>query len=143
MDFVDVVYRFQSSIPYSLHDGRVNRMVWENGDLRLFFEDGYLELSQPPRPVEGQVRIQQVDEDFSYVHFLSDYGRFGSFQGEKMPLSEFIRRYPEFSFEIVGEYYSYQSLVYGGYLSLPERESVVDMTLSITYTGAIVYERAE
>ena len=140
---MDVVYRFQSSIPYSLHDGRVNRMVWENGDLRLFFEDGYLELSQPPRPVEGQVRIRQVDEDFSYVHFLSDYGRFGSFQGEKMPLSEFIRRYPDFSFEIVGEYYGYQSLVYGGYLSLPERESVVDMTLSITYTGAIVYERAE
>ena len=118
-------------------------MVWENGDLRLFFEDGYLELSQPPRPVEGKVRIRQVDEDFSYVHFLSDYGRFGSFQGEKMPLSEFIRRYPDFSFEIVGEYYGYQSLVYGGYLSIPERESVVDMTLSITYTGAIVYERAE
>lgn len=60
-----------------------------------------------------------------------------------MLLSEFIRRYPEFSFEIVGEYYGYQSLVYGGYLSLPERESVVDMTLSITYIGAIVYERAE
>lgn len=133
---MDAVYRFQSSIPYSLHDGRVNRMVWENGDLRLFFEDGYLELSQPPRPVEGQVRIRQVDEDFSYVHFLSDYGRFGSFQGEKMPISEF-------SFEIVGEYYGYQSLVYGGYLSLPERESVVDMTLSITYAGAIVCERAE
>ena len=93
---MDVVYRFQSSIPYSLHDGRVNRMVWENGDLRLFFEDGYLELSQPPRPVEGKVRIRQVDEDFSYVHFLSDYARFGSFQGEKMPLSEFIRRYPDF-----------------------------------------------
>ena len=140
---MDVAYRFSSSIPYSLHDGRVNRMVWEDGDLRLFFEDGYLELSQSPRPVEGQVRIRQVDEDFSYVHFLSDYGRFGSFQGEKMPLSEFIRRYPEFSFEIVGEYYGYQSLVYGGYLSLPERESVVDMTLSITYIGAIVYERAE
>ena len=80
---MDVVYHFQSSIPYSLHDGRVNRMVWEDGDLRLFFEDGYLELSQPPRPVEGQVRIRQVDEDFSYVHFLSDYGRFGSFQGKK------------------------------------------------------------
>ena len=140
---MDVVYRFQSSILYSLHDGRVKRMVWENGDLRLFFEDGYLKLSQPPRPVEGQVRIRQVDEDFSYVHFLSDYGRFGSFQGEKMPLSEFIRRYPDFSFEIVGEYYGCQSLVYGGYLSIPERESVVDMTLSITYTGAIVYERAE
>ena len=140
---MDVVYRFQSSIPNSLHDGRVNRMVWEDGDLRLFFEDGYLELSQQPHPVEGQVRIRQVDEDFSYIHFLSDYGRFGLFQGEKMPLSEFIRRYPEFSFEIVGEYYGYQSLVYGGYLSLPERESVVDMTLSITYAGAIVYERAE
>ena len=131
---MDVAYRFSSSIPYSLHDGRVHKMVGENG---------YLELSQPPRPVEGQVRIRQVDEDFSYIHFLSDCGRFGSFQGEKMPLSEFIRRYPEFSFEIVGEYYGYQSLVYGGYLSLPERESVVDMTLSVTYAGAIVYERAE
>ena len=90
---MDVVYRFQSSIPYSLHDGRVNRMVWENGDLRLFFEDGYLELSQPPRPVEGQVHIRQVDEDFSYIHFLSDYSRFGSFQGEKMPISEFTSKY--------------------------------------------------
>ena len=140
---MDVAYRFSSSIPYSLHDGRVNRMVWEDGDLRLFFEDGYLELSQPPRPVEGQVRIRQVDEDFSHVHFLSDYGRFGSFQGEKMPLSEFIRRYPDFSFEIVDEHDGYQGLIYGGYLSLPERENVVDMTLSITYTGAIFYERAE
>lgn len=140
---MDVAYRFSSSIPYSLHDGRVHKMVWENGDLRLFFEDGYLELSQPPRPAEGQVRIQQVDEDFSYVHFLSDCGRFGSFQGEKIPLSEFIRRYPDFSFEIVDEHDGYQGLIYGGYLSLPERENVVDMTLSITYTGAIFYERAE
>ena len=108
---MDVAYRFSSSIPYSLHDGRVHKMVWENGDLRLFFEDGYLELSQPPRPAEGQVRIRQVEEDFS--------------------------------FEIVDEHDGYQGLIYGGYLSLPERENVVDMTLSITYTGAIFYERAE
>ncbi len=68
------------------------------------------------------MRIRQVDEDFSYVHFLSDCGRFGSFQGEKMLLSEFIRRYPEFSFEIVDEHDGYQGLIYGGYFSLPERE---------------------
>ncbi len=61
----------------------------------------------------------------------------------KMLLSEFIRRYPDFSFEIVDEHDGYQGLIYGGYLSLPERENVVDMTLSITYTGAIFYERAE
>lgn len=94
---MDVVYRFQSSIPYSLHDGRVHKMVWENGDLRLFFEDGYLELSQPPRPVEGQVRIRQVEEDFSYTHFLSDCGRFGSFQGKKcfsQSVSAGIRIFP-------------------------------------------------
>ena len=60
-----------------------------------------------------------------------------------MLLSEFIRRYPDFSFEIVDEHDGYQGLIYGGYLSLLERENVVDMTLSITYTGAIFYERAE
>ena len=42
--------------------------------------------------------------------------------------------------KIVDETYGYNTVVYAGYLSLPDKEHLIDMSISLYYTGNIIYE---
>ena len=46
-------------------------------------------------------------------------------------------------FEIVDEMYGYNQVEYSGYLSLPENEYQIQITVSLYFTGNIVYEITE
>ncbi len=140
---MDIIYRFQPTIPYSLHDMRVNRMEPVGNHLRFYFESGYIALKEKFRQVEGNLLIEDVDIDFSDVHFLSKNGAYGKFSGQRMELAHFLNTYRNFSLEIVDETYGYNTVVYRGYLSLPSKGSLIEMTMSLYYTGNIVYEVKE
>ena len=60
--------------------------------------------------------------------------------GERMKLEDFLKNYNDFFFEILDESYGYNTVLYQGYLSLPKKNNLIDMTMSIYYTGNIVYE---
>ncbi len=140
---MNITYHFEPTIPYSLHDMRVNRIERVGNHLRFYFESGYIELKDNFRQVNGNLLIEDVDMDFSDVHFLSENGAYGTFNGERMELVHFLKNYEDFSLEIVDETYGYNTVVYQGYLSLPNRKNLIDMTMSIYYTGNIVYEVKE
>ncbi len=140
---MNITYHFEPTIPYSLHDMRVNRIERVGNHLRFYFESGYIELKDNFRQVNGNLFIEDVDMDFSDVHFLSENGAYGTFNGERMELVHFLKNYEDFSLEIVDETYGYNTVVYQGYLSLPNRKNLIDMTMSIYYTGNIVYEVKE
>lgn len=133
---------FQPSIPlpYSLHDMRVNGLEVEGDSLRLCFAEGYVETKAPFHQVAGDVILEGVDFDFAHVYLLSDNGSFGRFRGRKLPLLDFIRQYPAFSFEIVDETYGYNQVNYGGYLTLPGREALTELYVTIYYTGNMIYQ---
>lgn len=137
---MNIVYQFQPTIPYSLHDMRVNRMERVGEHLRLYFEYGYVEIREEGRQVDGNLLIENVSMNFSDVYFLSANGAYGNFRGQRMEFGQFLETYTDFSFEIVGETYGYNEVVYRGYLSLPDRENLIEMMLSLYYTGNIVYE---
>lgn len=133
-------YKYQSTIPYSLHDMRVCRIEQANESLKFFFENGYVACAEPFEQVKGDIVIEGVDFDFCFVYLLSDNGYLGNFEGEKLALLDFIKRYSEYNFEIVDEMYGYNQVSYSGYLNLPGRENLIEMSISIYHFGDIVYE---
>ena len=44
----------------------------------------------------------------------SKWGNYGKFNGEKLELERFIKRYKNYSFEIVDELYGYNQVLYSG-----------------------------
>lgn len=140
---MNVIYHFQPTAPYSLHDMRVNRIERTGENLRFCFETGYVELKGENRQVSGDLLIERVSMAFSDVYFLSENGAYGTFQGQRMELESFLDRYRDISFEILDEAYGCHTVTYRGYLSLPDREPLIEVMLSLYYTGNIVYEVQE
>lgn len=137
---MDIEYKFTFTNPYSLHDMRVNRIEPVGNHLRFYFENGYRDLKNDGQQVEGNLLIQDVSMNFSDVHFLSDNGVYGKFKGSCMELAHFLKSYKSFSLEIIDEFYGYNTVFYRGFLNLPNKRKLIDMTISIYYTGNIVYE---
>ena len=108
-------------------------------NIKLHFEDGFVEMKEPCKQVKGDIVIEGVDLDFCGVQLLSKNGRCGKFRGEKMELTDFIKKYKEFSFEVVDELYGYNQVYYSGYLTLPKKRDLREMQMDIYYTGDIVY----
>lgn len=131
-------YKYYFDAPCSLHDGRVRALEQDGRDLWLRFENGYMVLTQPPRQVDGDVRVEQVEWGFSQAFVLSGSGRMGTFRGEKMELKTFVRRYGSCPFEILDECFGYNQVQYTGLLSLPDG-TLREVTLCIWHNGPIVY----
>ena len=140
---MNTVYRFCSTVPYSLHDMRVRNMELTGDNLRFHFEYGYLELKDNFRQVDGNLLIEKVSMNFSDVCFLSENGAYGKFIGERMELADFLKKYSDYPFEVMDETYGENTVVYRGYLSLPDRTSVMEMIMSLYYKGNLVYEVKE
>lgn len=57
-----------------------------------------------------------------------------------MSLTNFIKKYKKFRFEIIDEIYGYNQVSYCGYLYLPNKNKLKEIIISIYYSGNIVYE---
>lgn len=134
------IYKHKTSVPYSLHDMRISRMELLNNNLKLHFENGYVELKKLYSQVDGTIIIESLDPDFCHVYLLSKNGRLGVFHGEKLELKDFLKKYPDFSYEVIDELYGYNMVRYSGYLTLPEVENLIEMDISLYYEGNIIYE---
>jgi len=136
-------YKHNPPIPYSLHDMRVKKIITQDKTITLEFEDGYEKLTESFEQVEGNITIEGVDFDCTCVMLQSKWGNYGKFNGEKLELEHFIKRYQNYSFEIVDELYGYNQVLYSGYLSILETEDLVQMDISIYFTGKIIYDTKE
>ena len=119
-------FKQQVDIPYSLHDMIVNQIILENDTVYLRFEHGYIRAKEPYPQVNGSITIEEVDQDSAC-----------------MSLEDFLDQYNEYSFEIVDEMYGFNQVEYIGYLRLPDKEESIQMSLSMYFTGDIVYETEE
>lgn len=126
-------------LPYSLHDMVIEQIEIEGDQITLHFEDGIEENKEPYRRVDGRIVIKGVDEDFGVIQLLSESGTYGSFNGRKLELKDFIKEFKEYRLEIVDELYGFNRLEYGGFLSLPECENFIEYSFALYYTGDLVY----
>lgn len=130
-------------MPYSLHDMVVSNMTCKNEAVYLKFEHGFVSTEEPYIQVEGNVTIENVDMDSACVLLLSKLGRYGSFDGMKISLKDFIAQYDKYYFEIIDEMYGFHQVEYIGYLHLPKDNDAIQMSLSMYFNGDIVYETEE
>lgn len=137
------IYKYKADYPYSLHDMRVSKIESIGENVKLSFENGYETMTEPYKQVDGTIIIEDVDYDFCFAYLLSDNGGLGEFHGKKLELLDFLKKYPSFPFEIVDESYGYNAVAYSGYLSLPKRNNLIELTLSFYHFGNIVYETEE
>ena len=142
-----MVTRFQQQVnmPYSLHDMVVNSITCKNGTVCLEFEHGFVSAKEPYPQVDGKITVENVDMDSACVLLLSEWGKYGKFDGAKVSLSDFVKQHGKCSFEIVDEMYGFHQVEYIGYLYLPEGSdsNSVQMSLSMYFDGDIVYETEE
>ena len=136
-------YHFQPTQPYGLHDTHIRGMEIRNGNLHLAFAEGFVRLEEPYPRVKGFMTAQGIDPDFCTVMLLSKNGQYGTFTGHKYSLAEFLSKHPVLDFEVVGEFYGYNKLLYNGYLSIPQSKHLAEMQLEVYYEGDIVYQTEE
>ena len=127
------------NMPYSLHDMKINEIKTEGNNVTLIFENGYTETTKPYRQVNGSIIIKNVDYDFCAIHLLSENGNYGSFKGKKLSLKNFLKNFKEYSLEIIDELYGFNQAEYNGFLYLPDKENVIEYSMSFYYTGGLVY----
>ena len=136
-------YKHNPPISYSLHDMRVKEIIIQDKTIVLEFEDGYEKITEPFEQIEGNITIEDVDFDCSCVMLQSKLGNYGKFNGEKLEIERFIKRYKNYSFEILDELYGYNQVLYSGYLSILGSQDLVQMDISIYFTGKIIYDTKE
>ena len=136
-------YKHNPPIPYSLHDMLVKRITLQKESIKFEFEYGYVKLVEPYNQVDGSITIEGVDFDFVNVLVRNRMGEYGKFQGEKLELPEFLKKYDWISFEIIDELYGYNQVIYSGILLVEGSEDFMEMDISIYFTGNIIYETAE
>lgn len=70
-------------MPYSLHDMRITSMAAEQDKLTLLPQSGILKTEGVDEQIDGFVRFEGVQWDFSYAYVLECCGNQGKFSGEK------------------------------------------------------------
>jgi len=103
--------------PYSLHDMNVFAFDVSGNDIVVRTQSGIIKAGKPYSQIDGHVEFHDVRWDFSYVYLLDFAGNTGTFSGEKMFLKDFIGRFPQFGFSIMGETYGFNMTKFSGYLT--------------------------
>ena len=139
-------YKYKSTIPYSLHDMVVNKIIFDEDSINnnnLQFEKGFEQIKEPFKLVKGNITIKKVDFDFVDILILNKNGEYGDFNGKKLTLKEFLNKYDSYSFEIVDELHETYCVEYRGFLTVPNKNDCVEMILSVVYFEDIIYETTE
>lgn len=127
--------------PFSLHDARLVDIGIEDKAIRLSFENGFASTEAPYEQVEGELLLERPDLDFCSV-YLMDYnevlcGNYGSFHGEKLSLSDFVRQSEYISLDIADETFGFRKYVLSGFLNRDGR--CLECYIEINYEGALQY----
>ena len=127
---------------YDLHDMNVISLEANGNDLILRTQSGMIKIMPPSSPipsdqVDGHVEFHEVDWDFCFVYLLEHNGNIGKFKGEKLMLSDFIKKYPIFGFSVMDTAYGYNMTKYSGYLT--SQRKFYECFIEIYHKGDMVF----
>ena len=115
-------------------------LVPEEDSIRLCFQGGYLRVEDACQ-VDGDVRITGVDWTFCHAYVLEYQdvlcGNFGSFTWRKMPITEFLERYPGGTVDVMDEMYGYNQAWISGFLNYGSK--CFEIQLEFSYDGDFCY----
>lgn len=127
--------------PYCLHDMHLIGLDLDNNDLTLRFQYGFFSITPPFNQVDGYIKLCGLDLDFCYVYLL-EYtdvlcGNIGHFNGEKIGLSDFIKKYDKISLNIMDETYGYNCVRLEGFFNVNRK--CLECILEIYHSGDMIY----
>ena len=102
---------------YSLHDININGILLDGDRLTLTTQSGIVRAGESCAQVDGRVEFFGVDTDLCCVTVFDAIGNAGAFSGERMPLADFLIRFPVFGFSVLDELYGYNQTRYQGHLT--------------------------
>ena len=127
-----------TGLPYSMHDMRITGFETDKNRLTLNFKDGFEKVDGGCCVrVEGSIEFITVDWDFSYAYVLDFLGNTGRFEGEKLMLTDFIKRFGGKCFEVIDETYGYNRSKFAG--ELRKGAGVKECFIEIYHLGDMRY----
>lgn len=135
----ETILKKNHQLPYSLHDMIINKIIIEENNIELIFENGYVETKGTYKQVDGTILLKEVDNDFCSIYLLSNNGDYGEFIGRKLNIKEFIEEFKQYSLEIVDELHGFNQVQYNGFLSLPNQENFIEYSMNFYYIGDLIY----
>lgn len=136
----------KDDLEFSLHDANIIDIYKDKNDLILESDYGFVDLRSNMQ-VDGNIRIQEISLEDSYVYLLTYKkvlcGNLGKFTGEKMTLKKFLKKFQKAKghIDIIDEYHAYQILSLGGFFT--HKSQIKEIKIDFFYRGDIVYQIEE
>lgn len=138
--FHEVIKTTIPSPPYILHDCKIRRLIKKSKDLYIELEKGFYRFENEDfKLVEGNIRLEKVDFESSYVYILEmkKDKRVSTYKAKKYTLKDFIKKYKKIDFEILDETYSYNLTKVTGLVH--EKNVGIEFSMEIYHLGKMVY----
>lgn len=129
---------FGEYFKYSLHDVRIQRIEYDDGNLILYPNYIFIYDDKGKESIHNaRIIFEDVDEDL--VHFLVfDDTIKENFSGKYTELAEYQQKYKNSEFEIIVETYNLGRAVFQGWLRTNDES--VDCIMNIYFTGKMIYD---
>ena len=135
---MDFRYDRSSNILFSLHDGRIKKIIFNDNILTLKIDKLFRYAENEEKIYSGDVVFYDSELDECTVLIFDKVVYEGDFSGKAIGLKEYIEKSSEMEFEILTEGYFGYNTIYTGWL-WEEGKEPVSATMYIWNTGDMVY----
>ena len=135
---MDFRYDRSSNILFSLHDGRIKKIIFNDNILTLKIDKLFRYAENEEKIYSGDVVFYEIELDECTVLIFDKIVYEGDFSGKAIGLKEYIEKSSDMEFEILTEGYFGYNTIYTGWL-WEEGKEPVSATMYIWNTGDMVY----
>ena len=135
---MDFRYDRSSNILFSLHDGRIKKISFNDNILTLKIDKLFRYAENEEKIYSGDVVFYEIELDECTVLIFDKIVYEGDFSGKAIGLKEYIEKSSDMEFEILTEGYFGYNTIYTGWL-WEEGKEPVSATMYIWNTGDMVY----
>ncbi len=131
-----VIRDFGEYFKYSLHDARINRIEYKQGNIILHFNYIFSYDENVERTHKAQIIFEQVDIDDVRVLVFNNRW-LDDFQGQCIDLETYQSKYKNSEFEVIDETYNWGKATFQGWLRT--EDVPVHCIMDIRFNGKMIY----
>ena len=121
---------------YSLHDARVQKIEYIDGNLTFTFDYIFSYENGDEQPHKAKIVFEKCDIDDLEI-LVFDSTILDTFTGKRIELPQYQQEYSESEFEVITETYNWGRAVFQGWLWT--EGNPVHCIMNIYFTGKMVY----
>ena len=133
---MNITRSFGEYFKYSLHDARVQKIAYADGNLTFTFDYIFSYENGTEQTHKAKIVFEKCDiDDLEILVFNSTI--LDTFAGKRLELPQYQQEYSESEFEVITETYNWGRAVLQGWLCT--EGSPVHCIMNIYFTGDMVY----